>query len=1114
MLSNIIGTIGSILDNYQNSSGVIELEAKFGFYTNKFNSNVPYIHYDRLLNKLRNIDSIVEISETSNVAQHDNIRRITTVKLGDQPETILWQTKNRIRDFDIYDYDMRISINLEQEISAQPIFTPKIIRERSRHTFSLYNGLIKIDMTEVIMRDEDKTIKPKYEVEVEYTGNRNNLDLFQQEIENIFKLLRGTNIVFTSNEKKRVTDDFTNILGGSKEILVEARNIKKKDLVFGGIVGNQNVRDERVLAQPRRSEVPRGTNYIVTIKADGLRKLLIIHSTGVWLIHPPFEYNLVLNTKILPKLSSLLNSLNGSIFDGELVELKRYNGVLFNYLIFDCLSFKGDRRIQDQTYISRQKIIEAVAKVIKTPVLTVNVKESQEVTVDNFFSTVKYFLDRRTSLEYNEDGLMFTPIDIIYNPMSQKYPLRERSLTSVPDICKWKKPEDITIDFSIKPVLNGKIELYSFDSIKGKSVLFTGSQMNPLTPDMIDHDNPLTKNVPANLIVEYEFKNGLMSPRRIRYDKSGANKLLIALDNWEDIMNPIGEKDLIGETLMMSRSYGNRIKRNLYNSLITTDTLVNILDIGSGRGGDVDKWKRLKGFIVAVEPNVSNRTELIRRIEINDMNNRVFVVPTGGEDTVTITNIVKQNIPDGKVDVITMMLSLSFFWSSSSHLDALTNTIINNLKPGGKILFYTIDGDSLEQLMRERNTDHISLATANIKLYPKKEGDIGREVDFILPDTIVGEQREYVVKLDELTKRLETYGIFLHKLEKADTEKFLSEDNKIYSALYSFGQYINSDPELLFINSSSPVQNTELSFIDVNISNNTVGSIDKDVDPSIISNSPIDSPIISKELVILDAVTNDDSYCPVICSWFSNLVRIATIGDGNCFIHAALKGFYEPYQNNPDSSFRRNLSSQVRRDLAILLQFENKRYPNNTYWSTSSNGAFPRMLMQQIKDRSLINELGVNFSLRGLQFLLNSTANLGDEIYKYISDIFNIDIYILRGTKDDLFPHYHTKEIGIIRDSIVIIGNKFHYELLAIVTTTGLQTVFKSYDPIMIPLSKLFSDINENFDPNESFIKDFIDTFAPNGLIDFPSEILSEFESQDPFVVKYNELLPIIKQRL
>ncbi|GAG79847.1 unnamed protein product, partial [marine sediment metagenome] len=122
---------------------------------------------------------------------------------------------------------------------------------------------------------------------------------------------------------------------------------------------------------------------------------------------------------------------------------------------------------------------------------------------------------------------------------------------------------------------------------------------------------------------------------------------------------------------------------------------LTLLDIGSGRGGDVSKWRNYSK-IVAVEPNPEHIVELQRRIALNGMSDRVLIVNTGGEDIVTIHNAVRHFI-GGRVDVVSMMLSMSFFWRSQSMVNRLVNTIISNIKPDGKMIFLTIDGDLVEQ---------------------------------------------------------------------------------------------------------------------------------------------------------------------------------------------------------------------------------------------------------------------------------------------------------------------------------------------------------------------------------------------------------------------------------
>jgi len=92
----------------------------------------------------------------------------------------------------------------------------------------------------------------------------------------------------------------------------------------------------------------------------------------------------------------------------------------------------------------------------------------------------------------------------------------------------------------------------------------------------------------------------------------------------------------------------------------------------------------------------------------------------------------------------------------------------------------------------------------------------------------------------------------------------------------------------------------------------------------------------------------------------------------------------------------------------------------------------------------------VDYSLAGMQKLFNSSRDIGDEAYNYVADTLNIDIYIFRGTTDDLFSVATTAKERPRNYSIVLLGVENHYELVGVLTTQGerrlIQTVFEETD--------------------------------------------------------------------
>jgi hypothetical protein len=120
---------------------------------------------------------------------------------------------------------------------------------------------------------------------------------------------------------------------------------------------------------------------------------------------------------------------------------------------------------------------------------------------------------------------------------------------------------------------------------------------------------------------------------------------------------------------------------------------------------------------------------------------------------------------------------------------------------------------------------------------------------------------------------------------------------------------------------------------------------------------------------------------------------------------------------------------------------------------------------------------------------------------------------VLRATTNDLHPHSNTKLPGVTRNAIIIIGNEYHYEVLALNTDDGFQTVFNSDHPLIQALSFQSDNILDNdlYDPDSIFIRDFVEAFtSENGFL-FPSKIYEIFpDPDDIFITRVNRLKPHI----
>lgn len=1071
--------IALIYGQYPNSN--LELEARFGtFEGNHFIPSLSREVYNRLFETFsNNRTNILPAHEITRDYVEGSLRR-TVYELPIRSD--VWISKNNLRGgrFDLFDYGIRI--NLAEEIISQPnpTFSPTFARRKDRYSFLLLGGAARLDLTLVTPLMGNKQGEISYEVEVELLDRRY-LPQFSSTIETLLRSIQDTTLIYTKKEKEEVFAYLNGLLGQRPEsqslnpgIIVQARNLNMRDLVWGGIVGNPE------------------TAYAVAHKADGIRRLLAFTPTGIWFLLPKIYATLV-DKMVVP-------ALTGTVLEGELIPkgVNRKNGPRSKYwfLTYDCLAAGGDRGIQNTFLINRRAVCQGIADKFKdNPLLSIWTKSlkildvdrqglSVQTRVDHFFKVMRDLFEEQNHLNYEQDGFIFTPSLSPYNPGADKKPLSQRVLTRYPDIVKWKPRQKMTIDFSIG-WHNDQVVLYSGE--KGKLVPFEGSSFNSFEGKV--ENNPITQTLSSGTIVEYsfDFETNSMVPVRVRNDKTVPNRLDVALSNWDWIHDPVKKESLIGEGFDLVFKYHNRIKKALFQSVGKNRTL---LDIGSGRGGDVAKWKDFSR-IVAVEPNPDYLPELERRITLHGLEDRVLILPTGGEDTTTIVQAVEEFL-GGRADVGSLMLSMSFFWSSSEMLEGLAATLREGIKAEGEIIFFTIDGALVSEMfdpsLRGLKIDQLQLGNATFEYRSE------RELYVDIPGTIVERQREWLVHLYDLSLRIQFEISHLHR---ADTEKFLSAKEAIYTQMYTFGQMSQKKGPPVRPEMKERALQPHMPTIPklARVPEETCKSpceqlgCEKQKKEESIRQAlhQLPKPITltltkkTKELPWLpvrkpdnleDPAIGDDLVQALNVPWYQNVVRIADIGDGSCFFHALLKAVYQPYQENNSYAYRTDLVTHLRRDIAYTLQrpatvngeylplddqtlkqreelgyLKNQlpvdyRYKIN--YETASDGAFPNIYLVYLHDQAM------DFSLPGLQRLLNSCSDLGDEVYGYVANLFDLDIFVMYIYLDNLKTHIDTlAEEKPKRPSIVIGGNGEHYEVIAIKTPEGYQTVFLPDDPFI-----------------------------------------------------------------
>lgn len=689
---------------------------------------------------------------------------------------------------------------------------------------------------------EEPTVR--YEVEIEIPDiTKFSHAVLAKLIRTLFRVVRATEVPYTVSMYAMMAEFHNTTLAQETAVgrpldIVDfdtrlqsrARPLKLKDLVYGGIVSPT-------------------THYSVTPKADGVRTAMMIHNSGVWL----YGGNGLLNCV---SLSRIFDDLHGTILDVESIPMESRTAASarrFQYFLvaFDTLSVasnfaRGTTTVQSRDHVERMTIAEGVMASVEERLARTNPHLAMlrtkifyyALTVDQFFDAVasaRHLLDSGV-LPYKTDGLVFTPSNLksVPYPGIHNVHLSKRILVDYPDIVKFKIVTQLTVDFAVD-VKNRQI----FSSGPGNSLVpFTtrgfNSTVNVAWQDCED------QRIPRNAIVEFEWRDSQFHPIRLRSDREQPNRLDIARDNFDHIKEAITYDTIGGLTGVLMTRYHNRVKTLLYTTASTARTKLfpqrvlgapyTLLDLGSGEGGDLHKWAKA-GFthVIAVEPSASNVVALRKRLEGIMQEGReaqtypqIEIVEAGAEDTDRIVTCSLKQLGEsaqGKVDVISAMLSASFFWKDDATFQGVVRTIKSHSKKGTTFLIFTINGQLIEELispsMREGLVIEPPIVLGDITLdIPIREwadaagrpiggpGGLlphvtGRSYHVTFKNTktvhaMEGEvgsaQKEYMVYIPALTEALKPEFV-MKSHEIANKEPLLLGPSRIASSLYSYAIY-------------------------------------------------------------------------------------------------------------------------------------------------------------------------------------------------------------------------------------------------------------------------------------------------------------------------------------
>jgi hypothetical protein len=572
------------------------------------------------------------------------------------------QQKRELSSYKNPQWGFKVAVSEEKVLTGIGVDTTRHNR-RLKNTFRFYTSdrhscffNMEIALSIVVEFIQGKSYpQRKFEVEIERKFGRDgywkktvNSQLIQNSIKNILQISRG-DYPLDCSEQEQVNFFLCGLI--KRQVFNPIKFVANKVLPF---------------SKSRALEYV-SFKYFISPKLDGDRKLLLVKSG----------------------LGSFLLALDGSIFrvgpffrsNTSISILLDCEVVAESLHVFDIITHSKYPEIERQTFSERYKQIRSIITWITDEALLYR----------GFVIYVKPF----QPLTKPED--MIAAINIVRKQC--KYDgviLQSDTHYYTSHIFKWKPRYMNTIDFMISDN-NTPIDIYQ-NEIKRVNL-------------KINHDILLyTKHFSLkNFVTECFFNplDGCFYPIKIRFDKPLPNTQFVIDETLKLISEHFSDKNFLGFQLPLARKIINEIKRKL----LTSNGKGVLLDIGSGQGGDVDKWEMFDK-IIAVEPDKTQYDRLQQRL----YNNPTIATKTRVEQQwfskSSYASILKGTLPD----IITAFFSVNFVFESPKTLEGFVDALNNSATHNCPVLMLIHDGNDLIKYVKPIGSGVIDIEEQGNKL--------------------------------------------------------------------------------------------------------------------------------------------------------------------------------------------------------------------------------------------------------------------------------------------------------------------------------------------------------------------------------------------------------------
>lgn len=731
-----------------------EIEIRFGsFDRNKgrfgeFNSKLQAEMVYHILHNNRDAITVVAESVTSKSSGRDE----GTVRKIERNGTVTYEYKKRDRNFDIHDIGARIAFSMERVISQEEYdnYIASSVIDRSRNRYSFEQAPFRFDISEYIDVLGEKT----YELEVEIVSDRQKLMDHLTKMDEIVETI--THYVCQDN-KRLVESTIRNVDVSPAQPIPLLDNIFFTNKYFT-------------------------TDYAVTSKVDGMRKLLVFLNGDIFMVVGRMKNPSVERMTESLHIGSYTNKdLTGTILEAEYYVARSPSNpreYYTNIYVFDIVTSSTVMGVRSMSLNKRlllcQDIVASISGSLFTPF-----KDS--ITVKDFFFTgdgYDIYTASAKALEWLEhteivtDGLIYQHVGEYTTDNTQTPPY------------KWKPVERITNDFIyLKDSTwtdSGSVR-YILKCDASTQFEYEG---NPVYAIIDDPSSERGKYDFSGKIVEseYDVKRGYFYPVKIRYDKPVPNSCYVCTSNLKSILQPLTEQTIIGRACDLMRKYHNIVKSDIIKELRG-----NVLDIGSGQGGDLMKWAGNRNItsVTAVEPSEAqlevfrNRLDKLQKTKTSDIANRISIFNEGAQDF-PITN--------NSFDCITAFFSLTFFYESREMFDKLVSLICRSIKPGGTFSMIVLDKANIKGDMGD-----LDKYGWEIKVVSQGDSDgFGASIKTTVKNSFVNGVEEYMFDFENFDKALTHYFSRDKKMNLKNTN-VLSNYANMYSSLMVYASYTRNN---------------------------------------------------------------------------------------------------------------------------------------------------------------------------------------------------------------------------------------------------------------------------------------------------------------------------------